>query len=521
MKSCPRKHSSFTAQFPSLLLATKQLRAIEEHFQNLPLMARAGAAAAEHVMARFPKPGIGNGAIVVLCGQGNNGGDGLVAARHLMSKGYTVYLIAPVVDKFQNDAQQAYRAFLDYGGKRYETPSSIAPDFSFPLRPSLIIDALFGIGLTRAPAAPFCEWIQWANHQSSQNHVPILSLDIASGLESDTGIAHAPTVTATDTLNFIAFKPGELTLDGPDHSGNLHLATLDLPEEIARESAGLLRRQTLADILPKTLLRHKENTHKGSYGTLGIIGGAEGMIGAPILSGRAALHLGVGKIHIGFISENIPAFDPLYPELMLHTADTLLSQQYDALVIGGGLGVDNAAKQFLEKALSINTPLVLDADALNTLARHIEFAEQLRQRAAPTVLTPHPAEAARLLQCVSADIQRDRIASARTIARHFNAHTLLKGCGSIIAAPDGAYAINTTGNPALAFGGSGDLLSGMIGALLAQSPDAEAALCFAVCLHGAAADQWALDHGRAGFTGASLLAMVDKIIHELSLQHGR
>ncbi len=522
MKNHSRENLFFTTLPQPPLLSTAQLRDIEKRFKDLPLMARAGAAAAEYVANRFPEANSGNASIVILCGPGNNGGDSFVAARHLMSEGYTVYVIAPVTDRFPADAQQAYQAFLHADGKCYEASPSITSNYAFPTRPALIIDALFGIGLTRAPSAPFSEWVEWANEQSSRHGIPILSLDIASGLESDTGVAHEPSIIATDTLTFIAYKPGLLTLDGADHSGNILVDLLGLPnEEIASNDAHILDHQSLNILFPHSLLRSKKNTHKGSYGTLGIIGGASGMSGAVILSGRAALHLGAGKVRVGFIADDHPAFDPLYPELMFHYAEALLTQQHDALVVGCGLGISTAAQKLLQRLININIPLVLDADALNIIAQCPELVEPIARRNAPTILTPHPAEAARLLQCKPSDIQHDRITATRTIAQRFNAHTLLKGFGSIIAAPNGAYAINTTGNPALAFGGSGDVLAGMIGALLMQSPSTETALQFAVCLHGSAADVWAQAHGRVGCNSAALLATVDKLIHEIAVRHER
>ncbi|MDR1529092.1 MAG: NAD(P)H-hydrate dehydratase [Burkholderiales bacterium] len=515
MKITPKK-SLFTIFRPIPLCTTAHLRSIEQRYRHLPLMARAGKAAADFIMARFPDILAKENPTVVLCGPGNNGGDGLVVAYHLGAAGVNVYTIAPMIEKFSQDAQNALHTFLSGGATLDRTSSPFLP--SVPKAPALIIDALFGIGLTRAPMTPFSEWIVWANTLRQTRHVPIVSLDIASGLESDTGFAHLPTISASATISFIAAKSGAFTLDGPDHSGEVHLATLDLPEEAWQETQGeLLAETALTKLFPQILRRSCRNTHKGTFGTLGIIGGSESMTGAAIIAGRAAQGLGAGKVRVGFCADAPPSFDPVCPELMLTDADTLLTQSCDAWVVGCGLGIHRRAETTLEKITASKQPLLLDADALILLGRNAEIAKHIQERAAPTLLTPHPAEAARLLQCDTNTVQRDRVTAARMIAERYNAHTLLKGNGSIIASPDGRYAINTTGSPALSFGGSGDALSGMIGALLAQSVEASTALRFAVCLHGAAADAWEdRQQGRVGLTSAALLAQAQKIINKLA-----
>ncbi|MDR2173336.1 MAG: NAD(P)H-hydrate dehydratase [Burkholderiales bacterium] len=448
-------------------------------------MQKAGAAAFDFIKTRLKSPA--DGSIIILCGPGNNGGDGLVLAHLLCENGFSPCVVAPFTGALPPDAAEALARFLNHGGTLHTALPDLPNLTNSP--PALIVDAIFGIGLNRSPGTPFDDLIRWMNDAHSAHDVPIVALDIPSGLNSDTGVAYTPAVRTTATLSFIALKPGLLTLDGPDHCGELRLATLDIPpEELeAKADAHALSRRFIEAHLPSPLRRRFHNVHKGTFGCLGILGGAFGMSGAPLLAGRAAARMGSGKIRVGFLGD-APPFDSSYPELMLHPAQTMLRMPHDTWVIGCGLSTSSPAPDILTTAFSFDAPLLLDADALTLIGHHPEWIARIAERNAPTVLTPHPAEAARLLQCNADDVQRDRPKAAREIARRYQAHTVLKGCGSIIADPEGSWCINTTGNPALAFGGSGDVLAGMIGALLAQGVEAPHALRYAVCLHGTAAD---------------------------------
>jgi hydroxyethylthiazole kinase-like uncharacterized protein yjeF len=318
--------------------------------------------------------------------------------------------------------------------------------------------------------------------------VPILALDVPSGLDADTGTAFAPAIRATRTATFIALKPGLLTGDGLDLCGAISIHPLDIDVEGEMQCAGhRLDWPALAAALPETLRRATRNVHKGTFGTVSIIGGAEGMSGAPILAGRAAMQLGAGKTWVGFAARERPRFDPLAPELMLRDAGDVLGR-CDALVVGPGLGDSDAARELLRLAIATAAPLVLDADALNLIARDADLRAAVRTRHGPTLATPHPTEASRLLGCDSAAISADRLAAAAVLAQDLRASVVLKGAGSVLAYADGGFDINASGGPALATAGSGDVLAGMLGALLAQGLAPKTALRYAVCLHGAAAD---------------------------------
>ncbi|MFO1323805.1 MAG: NAD(P)H-hydrate dehydratase [Burkholderiales bacterium] len=466
------------------------LRALEARHAGAPLMERAGAAAAD-VARRMA--GDRGGTIAVLAGPGNNGGDAFVVARILRGEFHDVAVVfAGDPMRMPPDAAAAHRAFVDGGGTTVATPPRT--------RPALIVDGMFGIGLSRSPGAPYAEWIGWANDGGA----PILALDVPTGLDAATGCAHAPTIRATATATFIALKPGLLTGDGPDHCGAVSVHPLGI--DAAPNAPGhRLDWPALAASLPPVLGRRARNVNKGTFGTLGILGGTEGMGGALILAGRAAMRTGAGKVWLGFLMADPPKLDTGMPELMLRHAGAVLDAQPDALVVGPGLGTSDAARSLLLRTLAAAIPVALDADALNLIARDPALRAAAQARGAPTLATPHPGEAARVLGIDVDVVQNDRMRATRALSQQLSASVVLKGVGSVLAHPDGTWDINASGGPALATAGSGDVLSGLLGALLAQRIDAKTALRLAVCLHGAAADALvAAGTGPLGITASEL-----------------
>lgn len=456
------------------------IRAIEARFLPdavPPLMERAGAAAAQIALQLL---GSRAGPVLVACGPGNNGGDGFVLARHLRAAGREVIVaFADDAARLPADARDAHAAWLDAGG----TCQPAIAERAF----ALAVDALFGIGLTRPIANRHADWIERLN-QLHRCDCPLLAIDTPSGLDVDSGEVRGPCVRASHTATFIALKPGLLTLDGPDHAGEVTLCDLDLDYAAEFPPPGRLNGPGL---FATHLLPRPRNSHKGSNGNALIIGGAPGMVGAALLAGRAALRLGAGRVYVGLLDSRHPGNDALQPELMLRPAReaiALAGALAGALAIGPGLGQSNDARDLLRAAIDAALPLLLDADALNIIAAHPVLAGRLRRRPQPALLTPHPAEAARLLGSEVAEVQRDRLACALELARRFNACVVLKGCGSVLAAPTGDWAINPTGNPGMASAGMGDVLSGIICALLAQGWPAWPALAGGVWLHGRAAD---------------------------------
>ncbi|KFB70468.1 MAG: Nicotinamide nucleotide repair protein [Candidatus Accumulibacter phosphatis] len=398
--------------------------------------------------------------------------------------------------RLPKDAAAACRRFIDDGGSVLESiPSG--------QRWALIIDGLFGIGLQRPIGGFHGELVLAANALAARDRCPLLALDCPSGLDADTGKLCGTTIRASHTITFIAAKPGLYTADGPDYCGSISVATLDLDaERLAIATARTIGTDLFADCLhPRA-----KNSHKGSHGSAGILGGASSMVGAVFLAGRAALRLGSGRVYLGLLDRQAPAIDPLQPELMLRKPDALLAAGLSALACGPGMGCDDEAITLLERASLLDIPLVLDADALNLLAGANRLQQAVLARQGPTLLTPHPTEAARLLACDTAFVQSDRAGAALAIAARYQAMVVLKGCGSIIATPAGRWFINTSGNPGLATAGSGDVLSGFIVALLAQGWPALEALLAAVHLHGAAADERvASGCGPVGLTAGELI----------------
>lgn len=472
------------------LLQSPELRSIERENQSQPLMERAGAAAFVPA-TELQQPLAGRPLILV--GPGNNGGDGLVLARLLRQAGLNPCVVSRAEPaKLPIDAAKAHRAWQECGGSIHaEVPRE---------RFGLVVDALFGIGLTRPVEGIYRDWIEAINGYAG----PVLALDCPSGLDANTGNTQGPTVKASHTVTFLAGKPGLYTLDGPDHCGRTSIADLGLAAEVRRHKHGLLldAASGIAYLRPH-LPRRRHNSHKGSHGSVGILGGAAGMAGAALLAGRAALRLGAGRVYLGMLERL--AVDPLQAELMLRRGEEVFDLA-TVLTVGPGLGGSAQALDLLRRAIASDKPLVIDADGLNLLAAHPALHHHLQRRPAPTILTPHPLEAARLLDESMAAIQADRIASAQRLAKHFHAEVVLKGAGSIIAGVDGAWVVNASGNPGLASAGTGDVLSGFVAALLAQGMAPGHALAAAVHLHGLAADRCvAAGLGPVGLTAGELI----------------
>ncbi|MBA2352366.1 MAG: NAD(P)H-hydrate dehydratase [Pseudomonadota bacterium] len=475
---------------------------------SISLMELAGRAAAERARELLGQGNQGN-AILVLAGPGNNGGDALVAARWLKSWWFDVSVVFfGNTAKMTGDAASAMQAF-QVGGNAV---SSEIPPGCF----DLIIDGLFGIGLRREVSGFYADIITRANAIEA----PVLALDIPSGLDADTGSVPGTAIRADETITFLGLKPGLLTGDGPDYCGNVRLETLNVD---APEFCSTRGRLIAPSLFSGALSSRPVNSHKGLYGNVGVIGGACGMLGAALLAGRAALRLGAGKVYLGVLAEHF-SVDPAHPELMFGEArDVLELEALTCLVLGPGLGQSDEAHELLASALSRSLPLVLDADALNLISALQPLQNTLRARAqsaitgaaaAATILTPHPGEAARLLGCSTSDVQRDRLKAARAIADRYKSHVVLKGAGSICVMPDERWYINPTGNPGMAAGGMGDVLSGMLGALLARagaSPD-DALLC-GVFVHGAAADDLVCGGSGIGPVGLTASEVGDAARH--------
>lgn len=479
---------------------TAEIREIERLAAALPappsLMEKAGRAAAD--VARNNLLAHGKTDVLVLAGPGNNGGDAFVAARHLRSWGYKITLVFTGERcNLPDSAQHMLDAWVATGGEIIE---AIPPDKEW----DAVIDGLFGIGLDqregRELSGKYLALVEAVNAMK----VPILALDIPSGLGSDTGKIRGAAIRAAITVTFIALKPGLLTHRGPEHCGEIFVRSLGLDVTAFKTpSSWAVDQAYVVGLLPA---RRPADSHKGMFGSIGVIGGSAGMTGAALLAGTAALKLGAGRVYLGSIARDAIGVATAQPELMLRPVHELFKVGHlNCLVIGPGLGTEPDACFWLNCALESTLPLVLDADALNLIASRPTIASLLRDRRAPSVLTPHPAEAARLLGCDTGSIQDDRMAAALELADRFNCCVVLKGAGSICAMRGGKTYINTSGNPGLSSAGTGDVLSGLIGSFLSQELNPEQALLLAVYLHGASADVLQMQNGGpVGMTASEL-----------------
>jgi len=466
------------------LFGTQGTRDIEQQASAaLPphaLMRRAGLAVARLSLAIAPHAH----RIRICAGPGNNGGDGLEAALHLHSAGksVTVMLLADT-SRMPGDARDALTR-AQAAGVRIE--QAAADDAASA---DLAIDALLGVGSNRAPEGALAACIDELNAQ----RCPVLAVDIPSGLHAGTGaLLGQQAVRAQHTLALLSLKPGLFTASGRSHAGTVWFDDLGVEAAAGDADAWLAG----ADGASRRERTHEQ--HKGSFGDVAIIGGARGMTGAALLAARAALACGAGRVYVSLLDENGMAHDPARPELMFRpswwkTNESTLSATTVVCGCGGGAAVREA----LPRLLSVAGRLVLDADALNAIATDTTLQSLLQARAArarSTVLTPHPLEAARLLGVPTPEVQADRLTAARTLSARFDCVVLLKGSGTVIAAPGHVPRINPTGNAALATAGTGDVLAGWLGGLWAQEAGADEieqvlrVVCAASYSHGAAAD---------------------------------
>ena len=452
------------------------------------LMQRAAAAAWRVLRARWPLAR----RLVVVCGSGNNGGDGYLLAAIAREARIDARVIAPVAPRNAGDAVRARLEWLAMGG------AILDADAGFP-DADVCVDALFGTGLTRPVEGTSRALIDALNASGR----PILALDVPSGIDSDTGNVHGVAVQAAATVTFVAHKRGLFTGPALNHRGEMTLDTLGLPDTLYKNShpdARLLGMRRMATWLPP----RRRDAHKGDFGHVLAIGGDHGMGGAIRLCAEGALRTGAGLVSVATRAENVVALNAARPELMAHgVKDTgallTLLQRASVIALGPGLGQGDWGRALCQAALAAGKPLVLDADGLNLIARK---AVQLPVQ---SVLTPHPGEAARLLGSDAATIARDRFAAARELARQYRAVVVLKGAGTVIAHPEGEAAVCPWGNPGMSSGGMGDVLTGVIASLLGQGLNAWRAARLGVALHARAADA-AAESGEAGLIASDLFA---------------
>ena len=457
--------------------ATRRLehKAAEDLPPNI-LMQRAGLSIARLVMAHRPHAR----SVWIACGPGNNGGDGLEAATQLHLRGVPVTVTwAGEASKAPQDSQLAHARLLAAGLQISAEP---------PKHADVCVDALLGIGAARGLEGQMATWAQHMRRLRQQG-AWVLAADMPSGLHADTGHmldAHA-TVQADVTLSLLTLKPGLFTAHGRDMAGDVWLDDLQVSLSDQEQASAYLQ-----GLLPQKPRKH--NSHKGSFGDVAVIGGAEGMRGAALLAASAAMHAGAGRVFVGLLDASARKVgSDTSPELMFRDASSL---DWTQLCVVAGCGGGTAIANHLSTIVQQAQQLVLDADALNAIAQDPDLQTALTQRTTPTVITPHPLEAARLLNCSSAQVQQDRLAAAQKLAQTVHCTVVLKGSGTVVAAPGRVPVINPSGNALLARGGTGDVLAGMVGAALAHATSEQTtfeAACRAVFQHGHLVDTWPAD----------------------------
>ncbi len=487
-------------ELPFQLYSAQQVRDLDAQLiagglPGLELMRRAAAAAWRSLRHGWPHAG----ALCVLAGGGNNAGDGYLVAALARKAGWQArvwHLADPT--GLQGDAALAHAEALAAG-------VDIQPWRTDAPLEGLVVDALLGTGLKGAAREPYAAAIERIN----ASELPVVAIDLPSGLDADTGAAAGPLVRADLTITFIGLKLGLFTGKGPDHVGSLVFEPLmEEPQNPAHATA-----QRLAPGNLPRLARRPLNAHKGQYGHLLVIGGDEGTGGAAIMTSEAALRCGAGMLSLATRPSNVTAVLARRPEVMVagvHSSFAVLelAKKADVLAVGPGLGQGAWGKALASAAATLDAVQVWDADALNLLAAGVVQAPR-----GPWVMTPHPGEAARLLEVSIKDIEADRPGSARELARRYGGVALLKGFGTLIAHPDGRMALCGEGHPAMATGGLGDILTGIIAALLGQGLAPFEAACLGAWLHGRAGAE--LGRQGRGLAASDLPPVARQLLEEL------
>lgn len=459
------------------------------------LMARAGKAALDFMVRKFANVK----RMAVFCGSGNNGGDGYVLAELAHERGLTVsvYQIGDHTN-LKNEARSAY--------ERCKQANVVIEKFQDKMdlqRPDLIVDAICGIGVHNA----LRDDVVTAIENIRRAHVPVLALDVPTGIDADTGLVLGAAVKATATITFLGYKLGLLTGSGSSYTGELVLSDLQLPPDLFAYVEPVAEKIQLATF-NNYLKARLRDWHKGLSGHVLVIGGAQGFSGAARLAGMAALRVGAGLVSIATDPVSAAGMNAEWPELMCHGIEKPqdlqpLLEKADVIILGPGLTQSDWARDVWQAAIKQNTWTVVDADGLNILAAHPQVRENW-------ILTPHPGEAARLLGQTSQVVQHDRLEAVKEMARLYGGVAVLKGAGTLVAAPNVLPAVCDKGNPGMASAGMGDILSGVIGGLLSQGiPPGEAAR-LGVILHATAGDMAAKD-GERGMIATDLLPYLRRL----------
>jgi NAD(P)H-hydrate epimerase len=487
---------------PQTLYRAADVRALDEiainqyRLSGMTLMERAGAAAFDIMKTRWPDAG----RITIVCGTGNNGGDGYVIARLAHKAGLTVQVVqAGSPGQLRGDAKTAADKLAAAGVQPVNHAAGKLKNSD------LVVDALLGTGLDRDVSGEMKTIIDAINHAG----IPVFAVDIPSGLNADTGKIMDTAVAAEATVTFIGLKQGLFTGQGPACAGGIFFDDLNVPAEIYREvtpSAWRMDLQNRFSLLPG----RSRTAHKGDFGHVLIIGGDQGYTGAPLMACEAAARVGAGLVSLATRSQHAMQISTARPEIMSHGVEQAaqlsgLLKRATVIGIGPGLGQSDWALMLLGRVLETRLPMVVDADALNLLAqdpvRHDHW-----------ILTPHPGEAARMLGCTSGEIQNDRFAAVKALQQRYGGVIVLKGSGTLVTDPSAGVSVCSDGNPGMATGGMGDVLTGVIAGLLAQGLSLADAARLGVCVHAAAGDE-AAKAGERGMLATDLMPYLRRLVN--------
>lgn len=462
------------------------------------LMERAGQAAFSLLREFWPDAR----RLAIVCGGGNNGGDGYVVARLALAAGMTVYLHQARRELTGLAKEKADLVLSQTGLQLFEPQAFPAVD--------VIVDALLGIGIKGEVRKVSADLIDIINRQG----IPVLALDLPSGLNGDTGMPAGKAVRAALTITFIALKKGLLTGEGPALTGQLYYDDLQLPSVLFDAQPAVAKR-VIKDDISQLVPRRSPTSHKGHFGHVLVVGGDDGYGGAIIMTAQAALRAGAGLVTVATRAAHLAPLLARQPEVMARAVDSAddllpLLAKADAAVIGPGLGQSDWGRQLLLKLIVSKVPLLLDADALNLLA-HLKNTAPRHD----WVLTPHPAEAARLLDSTVPAVQEDRFRSAVQLQLRYGGTALLKGAGTLVCGSHGQLSLVNAGNAGMATGGMGDILSGVIGALLAQGLGGYDAARIGALVHALAGDEVANRQGQAGMVATDLLPVLPRLMNGL------
>lgn len=485
---------------PLPLFTVEQVREIDRlavqstPISGLDLMKRAGQVLFDEVLTMSAH----KDAVHIFCGAGNNAGDGYVLAKLLLESGIQP-LVYAVFDgaKLTADALCAFKEFSEIGRVTSVLPAELCS--------GVVVDALIGTGLSKPLSGEFLAAVDLINSA----RLATLAVDVPSGLNADTGYAEVGTVRADKTISFVALKQGLYTADGVTYAGDVMLNDLSVNEQVVSSQQAGAELLSL-EALKKTFVPRAKNSHKGDYGHVLMVGGDSGYSGAIRLAGEAALRVGSGLVSIATRAKNAALISVARPELMCHRVDKRselrqLAARCTVLGVGPGLAQTAWSHDLFEAALDLDIPLVLDADGLNLLAKQ-------PYKKTHWVLTPHPAEAARLLNCTTAEVQQDRFSAVKKLQQQYGGVIVLKGAGSLVCGGDKVF-VSAAGNPGMASGGMGDILTGVIAGLMAQGYSLIDAAKLGVTIHATAGDRAALA-GEKGLLASDLMPYIRELMNE-------